>query len=145
MNWAFAKCNWMFAVCTLQQFITFFDYTVCAHTWIALLSHGLLYFLWVHLCITWSLVFPSLLFIWLHRFTLCSFENLQISLLENLALLLCIVCEFGIGIVRMLIVWCQHCAQFTILFECTMYKYTWILTNVFCLNASKGANTLHYV
>jgi hypothetical protein len=62
-------------------------------------------------------------------------------------LLLCIVCEFGIGIgiVCMLTIWCQPCAQLITFFECTMHKYTWILTNVCSLSASKCAQTLHYV
>jgi len=117
MNWAFAKCNWMFALYTLQQFITFFDYRVCVHTWIALLS----------LSASMYHLEPGI--------SICSFANLQISLLENLALLLCILCEFGIGIVRMLIVWCQHCAQFTIFFECSLFGVNIVHNSLFSLNA----------
>ncbi len=65
-------------------------------------------------------------------------------------LLLCIVCEFGIGIVQHAhyLVSTMHTTNSLHSWnaQCTN-KYTWILTNVlsFSLSASKCAHTLHYV
>jgi len=99
MNWAFAKCNWMFALYTLQQFITFFDYRVCVHTWIALLS------------LSASMYHLEL------GISICSFANLQISLLENLALALCACSLFGVNIV--------HNSLFSLNAQCTNTHGFW--------------------
>jgi hypothetical protein len=102
------ECNRVFVLCILQQVIDFFDCTMCTH-----MDFGLFYFLWVHLFTTWNLAFPSFLFIWMPRHTLCGFAY------------------FFDGKLRIVVVWCvwmwhwhcahAHCTQFIVFFECIVH------------------------
>jgi hypothetical protein len=103
------------------------------------------YFLGVHLSTTWCFGISITLIYLSANVHIVYFIALQISLLKNLTLSLCIVCEFGIDVTLMFISWHQHCAQLIRIFECIVHRHRWISTALFFLNASNYVHTLHYV